>query len=165
MKKIRNHLTILGTEKIYKAMILPRLDYCDIVLNNNMAPYLEESFEKLQQRAAKLVLKNDARDGLIRQLGWSPLSIRRKIHATTFNLKCLMGTVPQFLKNYYSISNHVYSTRGNGYNLTVPMVKTETLKKSMFYYGTKLFNNLPKDIKEVNSLLIFKSKLRDFYRS
>ena len=45
------------------------------------------------------------------------------------------------------------------------MIKTETLKKSMFYYGTKLFNKLRKDIKEVNSLLIFKSKLRDFYLS
>ena len=45
------------------------------------------------------------------------------------------------------------------------MVKTETLKKSMFCYGTKLFNNLPKDIKEIDFLLIFKSKLRGFYRS
>ena len=95
---------------VCKAMIYKAIAYCDIVCSNNITLYLEERFEKLQKRSAKLAIKKDTSDGLICRLGWFPLLSRLKLNAAIFTL--FIGTEPVFLKNNYSASNHDYFTRG-----------------------------------------------------
>ena len=51
-------------------MILPRLDYCDIVWNNLAFSQLE-TIERMQAHSAKLVLLNDSSEIALHQLGGS----------------------------------------------------------------------------------------------
>ncbi|CAB4043752.1 Hypothetical predicted protein [Paramuricea clavata] len=49
----------------------------------------------------------------------------------------------------FSKLNHGKNTRGNGLNLVLPKVRTESGKKETFaFQGTKLYNKLTRELKE-----------------
>ena len=62
-----------------------------------------------------------------------------------------------------SISSHNYSTRRNGLDLLIPTVRTESAKKGSFYSGAQAFNNLSPFLEGVESLAVFKTKLKDLF--
>ena len=66
-------------------------------------------------------------------------------------------------KEYFVKTSHNYSTRLNGLHISVPKVSTESAKKGCYFFGAQVFNNLPSSIKETESLLIFKTLVKDFY--
>ena len=55
----------------------------------------------------------------------------------------------------------MYSTRRNGLDILIPKVRTESAKKGTFYTGAQAFSNLPPHLKEVDSIVIFKTLLND----
>ena len=57
------------------------------------------------------------------------------------------------------MSSHVYLTRHNGLDMLIPKVRTESAKKGTVYTGAQAFNNLPPHLKEVDSVMIFKTLL------
>jgi hypothetical protein len=57
LRRIRNYLTISAVDEIYKSIILPTLDYCNIVWQGSGHGNCD-SLEKLQRRAAKLIYPN-----------------------------------------------------------------------------------------------------------
>ena len=59
----------------------------------------------------------------------------------------------------------VHNTRGSGYNLLLPKVRTETARKSFYFNGSKLFNNIASEIKDSKSIVIFKTRILELYRS
>ena len=94
-------------------MILPKLDYCDFIWNN-LAPSDLRKLERLQTRAAKIVLKEQSLsdEQLLQQMGWKTLYSRCMKHRLTF--------VFRIFKNYHSISGHSQATRRNGIDTIVP---------------------------------------------
>ena len=46
----------------------------------------------------------------------------------------------------------------------LPKVRTETAKKSFKYNGSEPFNDIPNELKDLNSV-IFKTRILKFYRS
>ena len=69
---------------------------------------------------------------------------------------------PDLFKSYFIKSSHVYSTRRNGLDILIPIVRTKSAKKGLtFYTGAQAFNNLPPHLKEVDSIVIFKTQLND----
>ena len=68
---------------------------------------------------------------------------------------------PDLFKSYFIRSLHIHSTRRNGLDILIPKVCTETAKKGTFYTGAQAFNNLPPHLKEVDSIVIFKTLLND----
>ena len=162
VSRLRNNLTMLAAERIYKAMILPKLDYCDIVWNINLAPTRLKKLERLQIRAAKIVLQESSMsdEQLLSTLRWKTLYSRSVIHRLIFVFKCLKGNNgPAIFSNYFKILNHSQVTRRNGIDLVIPVIRTEAGKKGCFYAGVNDYNSLQSDIKSINSLLIFKSKI------
>ena len=47
----------------------------------------------------------------------------------------------------------------------IPKVRTETARKAFYFNGSKLFNNIPIEMKEYNSVVIFKNRILEFFRS
>ena len=134
-------------------MILSKLDYCDFVWNN-LAPSRYNSLERLQPRAARIVLKdqrNLSHHQLLCQLSWKSLKARSTVHNLTFDFKCVYNITPDPFKSYFIKPSHVYSTRRNGLGILIPKVRTESAKKGTFYTGDQAFNNLPRHLKEVDS--------------
>ena len=44
----------------------------------------------------------------------------------------------------------------------LPKVRTETARKSFYFNGSKLFNNIPNEMKDFNSVMIFKTRILDY---
>ena len=65
-----------------------------------------------------------------------------------------------FFKDYFKVFKTIYNTRGSGKNL----MRTETARKSFYFNGSKLFNNIPNEMKDFNSVMIFKTRILEFYR-
>ena len=47
----------------------------------------------------------------------------------------------------------------------LPKVRNETARKSFYFKGSKLFNDIPNEMKDLNSVMIFKTRIVEFYRS
>jgi len=71
-----------SANRLYKSMILPFLEYCDITWHG-CGHENQKKIASLQRRAGRIVLKNSQElisDAIIGRLGWKPLSERREEH-------------------------------------------------------------------------------------
>ena len=57
LSRIRNNITTYAAERVYKLMVLPIMEYCDLVWKN-WAPSRLDKLERSQIRAAKIILKD-----------------------------------------------------------------------------------------------------------
>ena len=86
--RARPALTLEAANRVYAAMVLPILDYCDIAVWHETGQGNGKVVERLQRRAARIVYSSTAAelstDEVITKLGWGPLTKRRE--ATSFLL-------------------------------------------------------------------------------
>jgi len=116
--RARPALTLEAANRVYAAMILPILDYCDIVWHES-GQGNDKVVERLQRRAARIVYSSNAAelstDEIITKLGWEPLTKRREAHVVSLvSRKCIKNDVPSYFKNYCKLRNfhiHNYNTR------------------------------------------------------
>ena len=119
---------------------------------------VKRRLDRAQRRAAKIVLKTKDSD-----LKWLPLSMRRDMHTINLTFKCLKGSPPMFFKDYFKVFRTIHNTRGSGHNLLLPKVRTETARKSFYFNGSKLFNNISSEMKDSKSVAIFKTRILELY--
>ena len=62
--------------------------------------------------------------------------------------------------NYFQINNHTKITRNKDLFVTIPKVKLEIARSGFFFMGAKLYNLLPKEIRQ--SEVDFFKKLKNF---
>ena len=55
------------------------------------------------------------------------------------------------------------NTRNNGLTAKLPKVKLEFGRRSFYFLGAKIFNSLPGYLKNINSRVLFRKALDDFY--
>ena len=75
--------------------------------------------------------------------------------------KCLQGTAISHFTSYVNKLEHKYNTRGNLSTLSFPKVRTEAVKKSFKFQGSACYNEASVDIQNLNSLTMFKHKLKE----
>jgi hypothetical protein len=99
------------------------------------------------------VRSNDIRS----QLKWKTLSQIRNSHKLMM-YKILNNMSPVYLRDHFKMSftDQAYSLRNRKLCLILPRAQTEFLKKSFAFSGTKVWNELPEEVKCSNSLQIFK---------
>ena len=139
------------------------VDYCDVAWSS-IGKIERDKLDRAQRRAAKIVLKTKDSDAE-KNLKWLPLSMRRDMHTINFTFKCFKGSPPIFFKDYFKVFRTVHNTRGSGHNLLLPKVRSETARKSFYFNGSKLFNNIASEMKDTKSVLIFKTRILELYRS
>ena len=161
--RIRNNLTVDAANKVYQSLVLPVMDYCDVAWSS-IGKIERDKLDRAQRRTAKIVLKNKDLDAE-KNLKWLPLSMRRDMHTINLTFKCLKGSPPMFFKDYFKVFRTVHNTRGSGHNLLLPKVRTETARKSFYFNGSKLFNNIASEMKDSKSVVIFKTRILELYRS
>ena len=80
---VKHRLPRSGLSSLYKTMILPILEYCDIIYDNCTVRE-SAALEHVQRRRAALVCtgayKHTRTDLLLAELGWWPLKERRDNH-------------------------------------------------------------------------------------
>ena len=80
--------------------------------------------------------------------------------------RCLHGLAPDGLAPEYLYSNFTwcdsaYDLRDSENKLNVPLPRTNYYRNSFSYNGATLWNSLPCDIRNIESLGVFKRKIND----
>ena len=154
LSRVRRYLTESSALLIYKTMIVPYMDYADVIYQQANAEDLDK-IQRLQNRALKLCLRVAPRreTEIIHRTAKVPLLVnRRRSH----------------------VCNFMYKRMELGVNLDSPKIKTRSAdaprfilptpnlhcyKRSVEYAGAKLWNNLSKDLKLIPNYLSFKHQV------
>jgi hypothetical protein len=155
LKKIRSSLTMDAAESIYKCMIMPLLTYSSVVTLNLNATQTSR-IENLQDRAARVIKSSESAD-----LRLPDLMSFAKLQTCFLVKQCMDRNVCSNFHNYFERLQHVKNTRNNGISVRIPKIRLESTKLAFYYNGAIEFNKLPKDIREIDSFMLFKRKLKE----
>ena len=144
--RIRPSLTLSAANRLYKAIVLPVLDYCDAVWHECGQGNCDK-IERLQRRDARIVYFKAASklstDQIMTKLDLEPRYYTRWTHILRFVNECISNRVPRYLFNYFNVRNrdiHRHKTRNNK-DLILEKVNLKCTKRAFFYKGAKIFNN------------------------
>ena len=149
---------------IYKALIQPHFDYCNVVWGN-CGVKLSDKLQKLQNRATRaLTFSNYDADAsqLFQNLNWKNLSTQRDIQKALMVFKSLHGLAPEYLSSKFiaRFNTTSYMFRDSVNKLTIPQPRTNYLLNSFRYSGAVLWNSLPEPLRQAESLRNFRSLLQ-----
>jgi hypothetical protein len=155
LQHIRRYLDLQTTKIIAASLIASKLDYCNAVLAGISSHNLNR-LQRVQNATARVVLnsKNKSSTLQCKDLHWLPIKQRidYKIALTTF--KSLSNPDPIFLRSLLTTEVPVRSLRSSdhGIKLRIPFCKTELASRSFSVYAPKLWNSLPKPLRDLVNL-------------
>ena len=159
MRRIRNFVDRETLSSIYNALVRPHFDYCSDVWDT-LGVGLSSRLQKLQNRAARIIMNmgyNTPGMETINALGWETLETRRAKSRVKQMYKVLNGLAPSSLAALFVHKRNMteYDLRGSSTSLQLLLPKNENLKKSFCYDGAKLWNSLPTDMRDSDTLSTF----------
>ncbi len=157
-------LTVSDVEKLVNAFMTDRLEYCNALLGGCPA----SSINKLQivQNAAARVLtrsrKYDHITPILQSLHWLPIKFRISYKILLLAYKAQNDLAPAYLTNLLSCYNPTRSLRlQNSGLLVVPRIAKSTKRGRTFSYSApELWNSLPDNVRGLDTLSLFKSRLK-----
>ena len=155
-RKMRFCMSEKTAAYIYKATILPIIDYNDIIYGL-MTKQQEIKLQRIQNRALRIIHmgKKLSTEEMHNISGISYLTQRRDQHllALMFKRAC---------KKEYLDKTIRVTRQGNSKILLIPKPKTNKFMNAPIYKGSKIWNNLPSKIRNASSFLVFKSLVRSY---
>lgn len=152
---------------LYNSFILSQFDYCSTIYLNINKEQMGE-MQKIQNRAMRVLLnceRTTPKKHMLDKLKWLSVSQRIVLNSLMMIHKIKNNKGPEYLieKVKFVGESHNRNTRSvNDFKL--PIVKYEKSKKNLLYNGIKIFNQLPRDIKELTNIHVFKSKCNIYIR-
>ena len=165
LKRIKPYVPANTLISIYNALIQPYFDYCSPlwgVCNKT----LRDNLQKFQNRAARIIAgaSYEIRSAdVLRTLDWENLETRWHLTKAKFLYKVLSNSAAPTLKDSFISRNTLlnnYNLRNSQTDLTLPKPNREFLKRSFKYSGAYLWNNLPLEAKQAQSIYLFKSCIK-----
>ena len=154
LSKIRKYLTERASVLIYKTMVLPYLDYADIIYNKACLQDLEK-LQRLQNRALKIclkVIKFAETETIHRRTKVPLLSNRRKEHLLNFMYK------RKDLGLY--LQTPARETRSaDAPKFVLPTPYLQCYKGSIEFAGAKAWNDMPTSLRLTPNYLSFRNKI------
>ena len=160
LRRVRKFIPSEVMVKIYKAFILPHLEYCAPVLVG-LSSGLCNKLELTNQYAIRTLLnmaKSNSYSTLLDQVGLKTLEHRRYSYALCLFYKCLYNMGPNNIREMFLFRTNKYDLRGFC-KLDQPIYFSRFMHRSYQYVTTRLWNNLPDYVRRAPSLNIFKSML------
>ena len=165
--KVRKCINRSTTLMLYKSMVLPHFDYCDVVYMNTSIQNLNR-LQSIQNSACRIILLADKEtriSDMHRDLKLEMLSTRRQIHLNTFNHKNVYVETETTISSMYiplsRISNR-NTRQGTTMCMRVPAVRTCVGQKAISYIGPCSWNQLPQDARLISDHDSFKKYLKEF---
>ena len=157
LARMRTLLTKSATKSIYKAVIVPGILYCSTPVLK-IAEIDCRRFDSPQNRALKIIYGKQQKDCKLMSIDSS-----KKYKARLLVFSCLKRTSLEVTNACIKPLNHNQNTCNNKYAAQIPRVKTEAGKKAFWFQGPKVYNELPSSLRQLDSFLLFKHKLKHFF--
>ena len=98
---------------------------------------------------------------LFELLGWENLASQQQMQRATMVYKSLHGLAPVYLCCKFERRETAYNLRDSENKLNVSLPRTNYYKNSFSYSGATLWNSLPRDIRQAESLGLFKRLIKE----
>jgi hypothetical protein len=150
---------------LYNALVRPLLEYCV----QAWCPYYQKDIDKLervQRRVTKIIpsLRNKPYEERLKELNLFSLSQRRMRGDLIQVFKIIKGIDNMDCNKYFTI-NHSNYTRGNGCKIIGKQFKSHESKNFFFNRVVNLWNGLPREVIECNSVDAFKRRLDKYFEN
>ena len=162
--KIKDFVPMYILKNIYNTLILPHLNYCNIVWGNAYPTYLNQLF-LLQKKAVRIITQSDFlahTRPLFSSLNLLNIFDLHRYHCAVFIFKSINNKLPVNFNDYfnfnYDIHNHY--TRSSGHLFSLP-TNTDTFKRSIVCYGVNFWNSLTHALRNIKYLNSFSFKLKN----
>ena len=164
--KLRNVFPKQTLLQIYKSLIYPHLNYCNIIWGNCYQNIISELY-KAQKRALKVALKMPIRtptELVFNTAKVLTLAGINRTHTSIFMYKYHNNLLPNtFVNKFHQVRDvHSYSLRSSQLYV-IPMAKSKLYKTSLQHRASKLWNMLPTELKQSLSLTSFKINIKKFF--
>ena len=172
MNRTSKYVNKKALVQIYKSFILPSFDYADTIWNG-CSKFLEHKLQTLQNRAARIIEQdfdfiNTRGLELIRKLNLQNTVQRREYRICTLMYKCVNSHVPYYLSDQIVMTRDIHdrcTRHANTKNIYIKQAKSDCLRRGFFIRGASLWNKLPDNMKESESLNTFKTRYMKYQTS
>ena len=149
LNKVRPFLNVIAAKKIFEAMIIPVITYCQS-LHASMTRTQKSKLKSLTSRATNIIGNN---------ISINDIETTMNIRTCLFVRKCMEKKLCDAFNEYFEVSDHSKATRNNKSLLILPRVRLEFERKSFYFFGAKIYNELPLDIRREINYIKFKQSL------
>ena len=164
--KIRASLDQKTAEMLVHAFISSRVDSCNSLLYG-LPDHQVNKLQRIQNSAARLVTRTKPFEHItpiLRNLHWLPVKQRINFKILLLTFKCLHGLAPKYLQNLIQEYIPCRRLRSSSKSLLVaPSVATKSYGYRSFRFSSAfLWNGLPVEVKEAQSVTGFKTLLKTY---
>lgn len=167
MKRISKKLTFPPKKIIYNALIAPHFDYCSTLYINCNKEHLK-ILQKLQNRAMRIILKCEYRthtEIVLESLNWLSINQKIKYNIMLYVFKMKNDKTPQYLSNKLEYVRDTHNRLTSARNeLRLPNFKSDLGRKSLFYNGVKMYNELSNEMKNESNVNKFRQQLLNYVK-
>ncbi|MEE6472912.1 hypothetical protein FKM82_009775 [Ascaphus truei] len=158
----KSSLSLLVRKRIAQQMLMPIIDCGDIVYGSAPQTHLSK-LDTLYNSICRFVLQcnyNTHHCEMLKELDWSTLESRRKVHLSCLAFKFFMGKLPSYLNKLLTPTTcSTYHLRSDSKSLfMVPRLNKVSGRSSFSFRAPQNWNNLPETLTSTTSLSSFKSK-------
>ena len=138
-----------------------------LTVSSSICPVTMHPFQRIQNMTAKVILgvsKFSSTTEALKELHFLPVSVRCEYKLLVLVFKCIHTLAPNYLIDLIKIKDYSYKTRSSqSVLLQVPFTRNKSFAdRSFSLAGPSGWNKLPSDIRSIESLDIFKKKLKTF---
>ena len=164
--QIRRSLPPSAVQSLVVSLVLTRLDYCNSVLAG-LPVHLVRRLQSVLSASARLIYGlrrfDHVTDALL-TLHWLSVPERVKFKLAVLMHRVLHGTAPDYLGPFYPVSSlpgRRSLRSASTHQLLVPAVRRTTIgSRSFNVCGPAVWNSLPADIADIDSLPVFRRRLK-----
>ena len=163
LSKIKKFLSQAHRVQFYKSYIQPHIDFCSIVWGSSSEANKLKIY-RLQKRACRVILDYDVENSHEAMNSLKILSIydRLYLRKAKFMFKIYDNMAPEYISENFSLRNNDNSSvilRSSAAGCFVPpKPRTECFKHSLRYSGCLIWNSLPEEIKNSQTLDTFHNR-------
>ena len=147
------------------ALIQPCLDFCIVSWYVGLSGKLKGKLDVLQRKMVRYVLgwgpRSHVGKGTLRELGWLVISDRVRYFALLHAFRIRKGLAPSYLcRGFVRVSEvHEHQTRGSAHDFHL---SANDVPGGFSYFSKIQWNDLPSELKSIDSMAIFKVRLKSY---
>lgn len=159
--KMKPFLEIKQMQQLVQAVVLSSLDYCNALYFGCNTSVIKQ-LQVIQNRACATIFglkKSEPKSDRMKSLHWLKIKERIEYKILLLTFKALNGTAPAYLQELIQY-NHLSGSRSP--SLKTYISRTSLGDRAFVSCSAKLWNNVPDEIKNSQSVNCFKKSLKTY---